>query len=209
MKKLIYFSIVLFAFGLTLPSIGQVGITNSAHDFSGQNWAPATNKKCAVCHATHHAKNETSAPLWNHQSTTVVFTPYTSPTFNATGSSPSASSKLCLSCHDGTVAIENFGNTTSGTTFISAANKVGGGGDLTKDHPVSFEYTSGLATTDGGLKDPTTAVSGLGGTIQANLLYSNRMECASCHDVHNKAGIAKLLRLSNTTSQLCLTCHIK
>jgi len=35
------------------------------------------------------------------------------------------------------------------------------------------------------------------------------LKCASCHDVHNTAGVAKLLRIANTSSALCTTCHIK
>jgi len=191
-------------------------IAGTKHDFQTKAWAPAENKMCGVCHATHNAKNEPSAPLWNHQSTAVAaYTLYTSPTFSGQGgltiTNPSASSKLCLSCHDGTVAIENFGNTTTGSNYIPAASRIGGvtGSDMTKDHPISFQYTDALATADGGLRPPTTTITGLGGTITQNMLFNNKMECASCHDVHNKYNISHLLRVSNTNSQLCLTCHNK
>ena len=191
-------------------------IAGTKHDFSTKSWAPTENKICGVCHATHNAKNEPSAPLWNHQSTAVAaYTLYTSPTFSGQGgltiTNPSASSKLCLSCHDGTVAIENFGNTTTGTNYIPASSRIGGvtGSDMTKDHPISFQYTDALAAADGGLWAPSTTNSGLGGTIAQNMLYNNKMECASCHDVHNKYNISHLLRISNTNSQLCLTCHNK
>ena len=41
------------------------------------------------------------------------------------------------------------------------------------------------------------------------LLFNNRMECASCHDVHNGGTTPGpgLLRITTNGSQLCLTCH--
>jgi predicted CXXCH cytochrome family protein len=47
------------------------------------------------------------------------------------------------------------------------------------------------------------------GTINTNLLSSGKMQCSSCHDVHNSAGVLGLLRKSNAGSALCLTCHHK
>jgi predicted CXXCH cytochrome family protein len=214
MKKLLILGIAVTVLLKTQTLSSQIAGTK--HDFSTQSWAPTENKICGVCHATHNAKNEPSAPLWNHQSTSVAaYTLYTSPTFSGQGgltiTNPSASSKLCLSCHDGTVAIENFGNTTTGNHYIPASSRIGGvtGSDMTKDHPISFEYTDALATADGGLRAPSTTNSGLGGTIAQNMLFNNKMECASCHDVHNKYNISHLLKMSNTNSQLCLTCHNK
>jgi predicted CXXCH cytochrome family protein len=214
MKIRIYVAVTLIAVGFTRPLTGQ--ISGTKHDFSGRSWAPTENRMCGVCHTTHKAKNEPSAPLWNHQSTAVAsYTLYTSPTFDNQGgltiTNPSASSKLCLSCHDGTVALENFGGTTTGTNYIPATSRIGGvaGNDMSKEHPISFQYTDALATADGGLRAPTTTNSGLGGTIANDMLFANKMECASCHDVHNKFNVPHLLKMSNINSQLCLTCHKK
>lgn len=205
---------MLFFFGFFTLSFGQ--ISGTAHDFSSETWAPAENKMCAVCHATHQANSVPGAPLWSHESTLAAgYTLYTSPTFDLHGgltkTDPAASSKLCLSCHDGTVALENFGGVTTGTNMIDPAYQIGGatGDDLSNDHPISFDYTTALATLDGGLHDPATASSGLGGTITNDMLFSNKLQCASCHDVHNKYGVAKLLKMANNNSQLCLTCHDK
>ena len=201
---------------LSLSLVSSAQISGTAHDFSSETWAPAENRMCGVCHTTHSAMIEPSAPLWNHQSTAVAsYTLYSSASFDSHGgttiTNPSASSKLCLSCHDGTVALENFGGTTTGTTYISSSNLIGGvsGDDLGSDHPISFEYTDALAALDGGLFAPTSTSSGLGGTIAQDMLFNNKLECASCHDVHNKYGAAHLLKMSNTNSQLCLTCHNK
>jgi predicted CXXCH cytochrome family protein len=184
-------------------------ITGSAHDFSGDSWNPG-GEICEVCHTPHNAVTGLTAPLWNHQVTTQTFTLYTStvsPSFNGTASQPDGSSKLCLSCHDGTTKVDNFGGQTAGTNVITGNANIGT--DLSNDHPVSFTYTTATATADGGLFDPATKTTGLGGTITSDLLLADKMQCSSCHDVHNGAGIAKLLRKSNAGSALCLTCHNK
>jgi predicted CXXCH cytochrome family protein len=195
----------------TLTFVGSLaqaaGISGSKHDFSSSAWNSG-GQICRPCHTPHNGMaSVTSAPLWNHAQTTTTFTVYSntvSPTFQgALGGAPDITgvSKLCLSCHDGTVALDNFGTTPTTTTMLSGSTKVGN--DLSNDHPVGFVYNTALATADGGLKDPsaTPAVS--------KLLFGGRVECSSCHDVHNGAGMDKLLAVNNTGSALCLTCHVK
>ncbi|MCB0284940.1 MAG: cytochrome c3 family protein [Calditrichae bacterium] len=205
LKKVLYFSILaVFILGVNL--FGQ-NIVGSAHDFSSDSWN-TTGQICIVCHTTHNADvSVNDAPLWNHETTASSFTPYTSSTLDATAGQPDASSKLCLSCHDGTIAVDNFNGKTSGTHFLTGNPNVGT--DLNDDHPVSITYDAALASADGGLYNPTTTNSGLGGTISEDLLIGNQVQCASCHDVHNGSGIDKLLRKSNNASALCLTCHDK
>lgn len=186
------------------------GIANSAHDFSGQGWG--TTEICEPCHTPHNADITVSdAPLWNHEVTTATFTLYSSSTLDATINQPEKSSKLCLSCHDGTVALDNFGGNTTGTNFIDSEHLIGT--DLSNDHPVSFTYNAALSTADGGLFDPSTEITVLGGTIEADLLFgatgNASLECASCHDVHNGSGLEDLLRIDNDASAFCLTCHDK
>jgi len=203
---------VILAIGIT--RIGTAQIAGTAHDFSTESWAPSSNRGCGVCHTTHHSTPVTSAPLWHHETTVVAgYTLYDSPTFDgeSTITDPGASSRLCLSCHDGTVALENFGGITSGTSYIGESARIGGvtGSDMSTEHPISFDYTDALAISDGGLFQPTTTNSGLGSTIDNDMLFNSRMECASCHDVHNSYGVQYLLKMSNVNSELCLTCHNK
>ncbi len=200
------FFIAAFLF-LWAGSLWAQSIVGSAHDFSDDSWN-TTGEICLVCHTPHNADASiTNAPLWNHESTTATFTTYSSATMDATTGQPDASSKLCLSCHDGTVAVDNFGDQTGGTYFISGNDNIGT--NLSDDHPISFTYDATLASNDGGLFDPTTTNSGLGGTISEDLLIDGQVQCASCHDVHNGSGIDKLLIKSNDASALCLTCHNK
>ncbi len=209
MKKVL-FTMGVAAVVTAIMSLGTTsfaGIVGSAHDFSAEAWSGG--RICIVCHTPHNADTSISeAPLWNHELTTATFTLYSSPTLDATLGQPGGASKLCLSCHDGTVAIDSFGGAT-GTEFITGAALLGT--DLANDHPISFTYDTALATQDGELFDPATAPSGLGGTIDDDMLFEDMMQCASCHDVHNTVseGNQKLLVIDNTGSLLCLTCHDK
>ncbi|MCW9025667.1 MAG: cytochrome c3 family protein [Gammaproteobacteria bacterium] len=196
-------------------------ISNTAHDFSTSAWSGG--EICIVCHTPHNADTSvTTAPLWNHEVTTATFTMYSSPTMDATGDgTPTGSSKLCLSCHDGTVAYDSFGGNTGGT-FMSGPATVGASGNLSDDHPISITYDAALATADEGLHDPTVTSVTIGdladksrtGMISALMLPDNKVQCSSCHDVHNNfvaAGTngAPFLRVTKTGSAICLTCHNK
>ncbi|NPA36918.1 MAG: cytochrome c3 family protein [Chlorobi bacterium] len=203
MKRLI-FLMTFVSFGMFVYSQTIVG---SAHDFSGRNWN-TTGELCIVCHTPHHSDVTVSdAPLWNHEVSTATYTLYSSPTLDATMEQPGNSSKLCLSCHDGTVAIENFGGVTDGTRYLTGNSQIGP--DLSGHHPVSFVYDAALSSADKGLFDPTSTSSGLGSTISDDMLINNKLECASCHDVHNGYGVDYLLVKDNQSSALCLTCHNK
>jgi predicted CXXCH cytochrome family protein len=185
------------------------GLTGSAHDFSdGDTWN-TSGEKCLPCHTPHNADITVAvAPLWSHEVTTATYTLYSGIDMQATDlGQPDGVSKLCLSCHDGTVALDNFGGNTGGTNFIGGAELVGV--DLSDDHPISFTYDATLAGLDTDLHNPTLTNSGLGGTITADMLFTDKVECASCHNVHNESGAPMLLVKSNANSDLCLTCHNK
>ncbi len=199
------------------------GLKDSHHDFTGASWS--NGEACIPCHTPHHANMEVpDSPLWNHENTTAIFEIYSSPTLEASPGQPTGHSKLCFSCHDGTVAVENHSGITNGTRYTTFGNLTTG---LRDDHPISFEYSTSLATIDGFLYDPVTAPSGLGGTIQEDLLENGYLQCTSCHDVHlsrNTEGctgchqlhtgegmvtVSLSLWKSNIGSALCLTCHRK
>ncbi len=206
--------IKLFVSAITLSVISQFGFAQTSqmagtgHDFHASAWN-SSGEICIVCHTPHNAVTSvTNAPLWNHSVSAVAsYTLYASPTMDAAVGQPTGSSKLCLSCHDGTVALENFGGVINGTNHVSTANNVGT--DLSNDHPISITYSDALAGTDGGLRLPSTATGVGTGTIAATMLTAGVMQCSSCHDVHNKYNVTHLLKKSNAGSALCLTCHIK
>jgi predicted CXXCH cytochrome family protein len=127
-------------------------------------------------------------------------------------SQPDGISKKCLSCHDGIIAPDTYGGNTGGTAYRFDKDFMGT--IPNNNHPISFIYDTALATKDGDLYDPSTKRSGMTGstgTIKADMLFSNRMECSSCHDVHNTKAVpgTKLLVKDTAGSALCLTCHNK
>ena len=202
------FFTIMFVAAMATVGLGQ--ITGTLHDFSGDAWNEP-GEICQACHTPHNAQSVTGAVLWNHDVSAVSnYTLYTSNTLNATVGQPNGTSKLCLSCHDGTVALNDFGGNTFTGTDVFVTGVYSFGSDLSNDHPISFTYDATLATDDGGLYNPTTQTSGLGGTITEDLLSGESLECSSCHDVHNAPGTStNLLRISNAASALCLTCHNK
>jgi hypothetical protein len=224
-------AVVAWAFSPTLSRAAPPGIAGSVHDFTSNTnfWiAGATNtwvrfnNMCGVCHTIHHANDDKLAPLWNHTSTTTEFTPYTSPTLNAPAGGPGPSSKACLSCHDGSVAINSIDGVRVGSADVkiptTSSSAIGAGGDLTTTHPLGFTYDSALVAADGYLHDPHSAlVFGSGGkTINEYMLIGGKMECASCHDIHRQKGnsmnsgvLSKVGGAGARPSELCLTCHKK
>lgn len=158
-------------------------IQSSAHDFSGATWN-TEGEICIVCHTDHNSNVAVeSAPLWNHAIPQTQYIPYTSATFDAKMGQPTGTSKICLSCHDGSIAIDSFSSKTGNTYMSGSANL---GTDLSNDHPVSFVYDPSLSMKDGELADPLSHASGLGGSIDSDLLFRHRLECTSCHVGHNK-----------------------
>lgn len=193
----------------TVAQKTPAGIEGSRHDFSGID---ANQQLCAFCHTAHNADTSVvDAPLWDHDVTTRNYQLYNSPTLDAVPSQPEGASRLCLSCHDGTIAIDSYGG-RSGVIFLGGDVAIGAD-ELTNDHPISFVYDDSLAIQDSELFLPSSSPSGLGDTIAKDLLFRNQMECSSCHDVHNGASAAavndNLLVVTQVQSRLCLTCHDK
>jgi len=184
------------------------GIQGSAHDFSGAGWS--TGEICNVCHTPHNATAGTDAPLWNHAISVAAYTLYASPTMDVTAEQPApgGSSRMCLSCHDGTIAIDSFGGRT-GSTLAPAGVIVGT--DLSNDHPIGIRWNH-QTQAPGELSCLSCHdVNNLGGPPGKELkFFDGKVECSSCHDVHNSRAMdVKLLRKPMAGSQLCRHCHPK
>jgi len=177
-------------------------ITGSAHDFSSQGWSGG--RICQVCHTPHTADSSAiDAPLWNHEITTSTFTMYSSPSMIIQPESqPQGVTKLCLSCHDGTVAIDSFAGNW-GSTYISGDANLDT--DLSDDHPVSIRWEHQNQTPS-----CTNCHFTHGQMFSSDLPFFNGfVECATCHDVHNTIALPKLLRKPLQQSELCFYCHGK
>lgn len=210
---------LMLASGVVHGQTPGAGIVGTWHDTSV--WY-TSNQVCIMCHAPHNTNAQ--RPLWNHALSEATYTLYASATMNAVAGQPGPKSKLCLSCHDGTVGISDWGGSPVGPGGYQLGPGDGGyiGTDLTISHPIGITYDSALAASDGKLSDPATKTVTIGsaksksGTIAAIMLADGKVECTSCHDVHNiytvatSGGLSKnLVKVSLTGSLLCLQCHVK
>lgn len=179
--------------------------------------ASSEDQVCVFCHTPHAATQSSgvNAPLWNRQLSTSSYTTYESTSIDADISElrqgPGGTSKLCLSCHDGTLAIGSV-NVLKGqtnATITMSGTATGGkmpagegsdtgftrnlGTDLSNDHPISFTFDDNLADADGELRSPpyTSGTTLITAQRQAGVnpkplipLDESKVQCASCHDPH-------------------------
>ncbi|WP_292932686.1 multiheme c-type cytochrome [Noviherbaspirillum sp.] len=195
--------------------------------------ASSETQVCVFCHTPHEAESATfgtspntyGPPLWNRKLSGQTYTPYNSSSMDADAnelaSAPGGSSKLCLSCHDGTMAIDKV-NALNGAKNVTIPMSTGPspvtmpsgnastgftrdlGTDLRGDHPISFTYDSTLATNDGELRTPNGTIVGTrvaGSTPPKMPLEKSQMQCTTCHDPHLRDratgnGNAKFLRMN-------------
>ena len=124
-RRLGYYGMVLSVATMWgLMDVAQAGIANTKHNLSvagpGDVKSIDETEICVFCHTPHRAIKNDNIPLWNHNlSTTSNYGVYTSPTFDGkttiqdlggTDATTAAVSNLCLSCHDGTIAINALNN---------------------------------------------------------------------------------------------------
>ncbi len=237
--------LTLFAASILVAGIAHAArisdIQNTKHNFSAtvqpspdvNRVAHATTESqiCAFCHTPHGATKEPRAPIWNRTLSSATYIPFNSGSLDATDlGQPGGKSKLCLSCHDGTLALgavnvlnrvelkknnqtipftgtmpdgtipEGLGATTGFTRRL--------GVDLTNDHPISFTFDSAQAARDGELRDPS-AVSHIAervpGVKPLIPIEDNKVECISCHDPHIRSDVPgeniKFLRVNRFQKQ--------
>ncbi len=188
-----------FFLATSVPSFAAriADIRNTKHNFSaslspnlpgGQSRVvSATTERqiCVFCHTPHMAE-PIAAPLWNRKLSTATYNTYRSGSIDATGPDialpqPTGISKLCLSCHDGTLAIGAVNvlngrltdqnpttadiamtGTAAGGTMAEGEGATTGftrriGTDLTNDHPISITLDTNLVQKDGEMRDPATS----------------------------------------------------
>jgi len=220
-------------------------ILGSKHDFSGLNKRAGVvamptvafsdyGNPCVYCHIPPEQADTDSIAKgaiegWNrYQPATDSFQLYDSWYLDSKTRTPSPITLLCLSCHDGTMAVDMVVNKPStfdvkedtamhmrinGADNTLSCGKCHNGRvahdiaikhidtDLRNDHPVSMRY-AGLLRSDEDFRQPHTP----GGFSNGVKLYEGRVECASCHNVHDPS---KDLFLRANSDILCQTCHTK
>jgi predicted CXXCH cytochrome family protein len=226
MKLRIFLAIIMM---LSVASLAGAQVVGSAHDLSSTGPGAQSNvtRVCVFCHTPHQAVAAAGQdPLWNHTlSGHATYGVYGSDTLDAVPTeiggavAGSASvSNLCLSCHDGTVAVHSLYNdpnevasvTIAAGGNVTAAGMITGlpltGTDLTNDHPVNFTYDAALANADGDLATPDSVdYVDVAETVP---LFDGTVQCGSCHDPHSVAFPPFMVR-DNSSSGLCTVCHNK
>ncbi len=191
------------------PPADVLGMHNLTPGSGASLYVPNGNLGCTYCHAPHSGLGGVT-PLWNQQLSKATYVPYNSTTYHQTGNTQpplGVTSSLCLSCHDGTVAVgqtaaygkvNTVGSWTPGDTF---------GQDLTSSHPFS------VATPIKDTADLQASLVSAGRTadpLHKVRLIKGNVECTSCHDPHSQSIdiIAQdFLVRDGSSGQICLACH--
>jgi predicted CXXCH cytochrome family protein len=172
---------------------GYAAVANTAHNLGttgpGPNTYSGTAEICVFCHTPHGGDNSASVPLWNK----TLAAPASYTTYDSLGTTsldgataPVGSVSIaCLSCHDGTQAMDTVLNQPgSGAVVANYGEGVWTGNsipqgialigqDLSNDHPIGIQYGGGgiteaspLATTN-----DTDFVAPNNATINGNTVW--------------------------------------
>ena len=161
---------------LTLVTLGALSWTNvhaavenTRHNLAGldpnapgPNTFNGTASVCVFCHTPHGGSTTAAVPLWNRNlNDPANFTTYAtlqSATIEGAIAPVGSVSIACLSCHDGTQAMDVVLNepgsgtddpTYSGGVWTGSSTPTGAaliGTDLSNDHPIGIQYGGGGVT---------------------------------------------------------------
>jgi predicted CXXCH cytochrome family protein len=200
-NRKLYLFIASFLAALAVFSAAHANIAGTPHDLGGGI--------CEYCH-TPAASGPPVPQLWTHQPPSKAsFTMYDSPmTTLETSGQPHGVSLVCLACHDGVTSpnalLKNsapvIGRSRLGIPLVLGQH------DPTSRHPISVNYDSRALGTDFNV----TSARHVGGLplfrSPEDAAVRSRVECASCHNPHDMT-FGRYLRMENTRSEMCLTCH--
>jgi len=196
---------------LVLAATVQSGdIRSTKHNLSisgpGDVAAASESRICIFCHIPHREGSKMPY-LWNRSDPSDPYIPYDSSTLKAYVGQPTGASRMCLSCHDGTIALGAIASSPAEVPFMGGIrympndNGANLGTDLSDDHPVSFVYDTTLAQENTKLRDPMLLPSAI------RLEDGEVMQCTACHDPHADP-FGNFLVMDNAASSLCITCHL-
>ncbi|MBL8880849.1 MAG: hypothetical protein JNG88_17180, partial [Phycisphaerales bacterium] len=184
---------------------GDDSVLNSKHDLSfvgpGPVRALEESQVCIFCHTPHNASP--AAPLWNRSNPQTHYRIYDSSTTDARIDQPGGASKLCLSCHDGSIALGMVLSRETPIPMTHAFMPTGGGdltNDLSDDHPIGLRFDRQLANRDPQVRQPDLV------DHRIKLGDRGELECIACHDPPNNE-LGDFLRLPTREGVLCNSCH--
>jgi hypothetical protein len=211
--------------GLLLPPAhAQQGrVATTVHNLSVSG--PGTIKSqteteiCKFCHIPHNPV--VPEPLWGHALSSGQR--YDMPEMLRTSGvgeltpQPDGSSRLCLSCHDGTVALGDVAGQRrpipmAGSQMLQRGQRGFIGSDLSGSHPISFVVRD---RNDRGLDDDVDMsikpLAVIATDHDVKLDEDGKMQCTTCHDPHmdsfHQPGRTPRFWVKPTLEEVCLTCH--
>jgi len=193
----------------------ESSVAGTKHNFGSLSTADVKTTQnseiCVFCHTPHNSNP--AIPMWNREASSATYDLYASQTVAATLGQPTGSSKLCLSCHDGTIALGSMlnlpGRSVSGGLTVTGPGVTTGkltavstsyiGTDLSDDHPISFDYALSYPSNSE-IRDSATLPT----TVKLD--SSGQVQCRSCHDPHGTA-YPKFMVEPLDNGAICTTCH--
>ncbi len=155
------------ALAVTLSGPAVAAIKDTKHNLTsatgtGVNKTTSTDQICVFCHTPHASNTTAGVPLWNKALPTSTYTVYSSDSMQGVSDMTNSASLVCLSCHDGSQAMDSTINAPGpglGSGYAGAvgnwsgANQTAGalkagivtnlGTDLNNDHPIGIPYCGG------------------------------------------------------------------
>jgi len=183
-------AILAVALAVALAVGGSIAQAQTTIDTSRHDLATGTgdnNEICVYCHTPHASETTIEAPLWNKPASGATYQTYDSTistTLDGAVLGVGSVSIACLSCHDGTQAMDTVINQPGRNGFNAAGARIGSLGgtgeiddpagnpntplnpvanidvDLTNDHPIGILYggfDTGTGPSDPDFVTPATA----------------------------------------------------
>lgn len=206
--------LLVLAAPLLIGARQKSSIVHTKHNLSvsgrGDIKSSSETRVCIFCHSSHNASAD--GPLWNHQTTAPEkFQTYNRSTMASRPEQPNGATKLCLSCHDGTIAVGAVRGLNGPIPMrnVGAAGEIPSGRsshlgtDLTGTHPVSVKYQQTLALADQHLRWPPLDPENHVGTDG-----DGYVQCTACHDPHGSRSERYPFWQKETFDQVCRVCHV-
>ena len=174
---------IMCAAGLMFAEMASAQIAGTKHNLgstgTGVNRFGGTDELCVFCHTPHGADTSAAAPLWNRRISGTTYQTYDSlgtSTLDGKTAPVGSVSIACMSCHDGTQAMNvvinapgsgNYnpagapmaGSWTGANQTLGVLNSVANlSADLRNDHPIGIQYAGGGFTNT----SPVTRGAGVG-----------------------------------------------
>lgn len=178
------------AYQTQAPLTGSISNTrhNLTQSFNPNADVMTTNARnnygevCVYCHAPHGANTKIKAPIWNRTINTGTYIIYDKMrTLNQPIGQPGANSLTCLSCHDGTIAIDSVINMPGSGRYNSNQEELATIGDKTWLNTWPNRLRDGTPTTSPALGHLEMGIA-TDDPSNPPIQTSQGNKCTTCHN---------------------------